>query len=349
MVERTVEFPGTGVSAPRIFVGGWRVEEAYFGEIDKAETVDAFAYAFSHGLGYNGAIEYGNASGDPGRSERWAREAITAAGVDSPVVFTKYGVNMPLLHGTRRTPGCHPDSILEDFGGSRERLGREPAGWLLHHYDKLTPAEEIVKAINRLHGDGRVKVVGISHGFEYVKDGRWEEKYDYWRAHAPLHCQELGYNIVTGGNPLDNPRIAYGLKHGVVVTLYSCLGTGLLAPYVLDGKLDAGDKKFKRFHDEQGQPKPALATARTVRDALAGLFESWGIDWVAGVESLVASLHPRLVPIVGVRKRSHVDAVLSALDHLLDADRLGTVAETLKRQGLLPGVTAFIDGSGNAQ
>ncbi len=189
-MDKTVTFPGTDVTTPRIFAGSWRVEESYFGKIDKEDIVGAFAHSFSKGLPFNTAIEYGNSSGDAGRSERWGAQGARAAGVENPIVVTKYGPHMPMLHGARSTPGCHPDSILEDFGSSRERLGFDPTGWILHHYDKKTPVEEILRAINRLHDDGRIKLAGISHGFETLKERDWRQDYDYWLQNGPFHLIE---------------------------------------------------------------------------------------------------------------------------------------------------------------
>jgi len=347
-MHRTVTFGETGVSAPRIFTGGWRVETRYFGEVDREGMIGAFAHSFELGLPHNTAIEYGNGSGEPGRAERWAGEAARRVRDRQPVIFTKYGVHMPLLHNGRSTPGCHPDSILEDFGGSRERLGFAPTGWILHHYDKQTPVQEILRAINRLHADGRAKVFGISHGFERV-EGDWRASYDYWRLHGPFQVIEQGYNMASGASPLEQPQIAYGLEHGIVVTVYSVLGTGMLAPRVLDGRLPREDVKYARFFEADGEPKPALKNARALREALLPRFESLGLGWIAGVISLAASMHPLIVPIIGVRTREHVDDVQHALDHLLSADQVGEIAETLKGKGLLPGLTEFLDQTEQAR
>ena len=341
-MDRTVTFPGTDITTPRVFAGSWRVEEQYFGKVDKEEIVGAFARSFSQGLPLNTAIEYGNGSGEPGRAERWGAEAVRAAGVEDPIVVTKYGVHMPLLHGSRSTPGCHPDSILEDFGSSRERLGFEPAGWVLHHYDQKTPVEEVLEAVNRLYDDGRIKLAGISHGFERLKGRDWRQDYDYWRQNGPFQLIEQNYNMLSGSSPLDHPQIAYALEHGLVATIYSVLGTGLASPRVLDGEMSPEDAKYGGFFEEDGTPKPNVAAARKVRDALMPRFESLGLEWVSGLVSLAASLHPQIVPIIGVRTEKHVDDLVFVLDHLLSSDQVGEIGEALSREGLLPGLAEFL-------
>jgi hypothetical protein len=57
---------------------------------------------------------------------------------------------------------------------------------------------------------------------------------------------------------------------------------------------------------------------------------------------MAASIHPLIVPIIGIRTTDHVDDVLFALDHLLSADQVGEVAEMLRERGLLPGLTDFL-------
>lgn len=341
-MEKMVEIGNTGVRIPRIFTGGWRVEEKYFGAVDREGLLSTFAYSFFKGLPHNTAIEYGNPSGEPGRAERWAGEAVRRARIRDPVVFTKYGYYLPLLHGARSTPTCHPDSILEDFGGSRERLGFEPTGWIMHHYDKMTPAEDVLLAIRRLHHDGRVKVVGLSHAFERAHDN-WKDMYDLWWKQGLLHVIEQGYYLAEGRSPLEHPQIAYALDRGLIVTSYSMLGTGLLSPRVLDGQIEKSDRKYANFFEADGSPNPAVVGARKMREKLQPLFESWGLGWMTGLINFAASMHAQIVPIIGIRIREHVDDIVTVLDHLLSSEQVSAVNDALKRENLLPGLTGFLE------
>src|SRR4051812_10343572 len=98
-----------------------------------------------------------------GTSETWLGELIAERGLrDRAVIATKFTYNAE--PGNPNAGGNGRKNILRAVEGSLKRLGTDYIDlYILHTWDMLTPAEEVMRTLDDLVRSGKVRHVGLSN------------------------------------------------------------------------------------------------------------------------------------------------------------------------------------------
>ncbi|MFI5952564.1 aldo/keto reductase [Cryptosporangium sp. NPDC051539] len=248
-----------------------------------------------------------------GQSERILGRLIAKAGVRDRLVLTSKFTNTtdpanPNASGNGRK---HLIRAVED---SLRRLDTDYLDlYLLHTWDRITPAEEVVRTLDDLVRAGTIRYAGLSD----VPAWYAARAQSYAEAHAlsPMVTVQLPYSLVNRGVEAEFPAMAQAL--GLSLTAWSPIGGGLLTG------------KYRRSADgPRGPGRLALpGTGSPITDA------EWAV--IDAVESVAADLGRSVVQtainwvatqpgvasvILGASSPEQLGTNLAALDFELPAD-----------------------------
>lgn len=244
-----------------------------------------------------------------GASEELLGRFVESAGVrDRVVLSTKFSYNAQ--PGNPNAGGNGRKNILRAVEGSLRRLRTDYIDlYLLHTWDRVTPAEEVVRTLDDLVRAGKIRYAGLSD----VPAWYASRAQTYAEAHAlsPLVNLQLEYSLVERN--LEHEFAPMALELGMGITAWSPLGMGLLsgkykpseAGGAGEGRLAkvSGLPGFDRFTERNWRIVSALEEVAT---ALGKPMAQVALNWVA-TQPAVASV------IVGATKLAQLDDNLSAL------------------------------------
>src|SRR4028118_1129239 len=97
-----------------------------------------------------------------GTSESWIGKFVAERGLrDRVVISTKFSYNAE--PGNPNAGGNGRKNILRAVEGSLQRLGTDYIDlYILHTWDRITPAEEVMRTFDDLVSSGKVRHVGLS-------------------------------------------------------------------------------------------------------------------------------------------------------------------------------------------
>lgn len=285
-----------------------------------------------------------------GASERWLGQFIREAGVrDHVVIASKFSYNGS--PGNPNAGGNGRKHLLAAVEGSLQRLGTDYLDlYLLHTWDRLTPAEEVMRTFDDLVRSGKVRHVGLSDVPAWY--AARAQTLAEWRGYEKLSALQLEYSLVERG--IEDEFIPLGLSQGMGTMVWSPLASGLLsgkyqpsqggAPVTGGGRLDAlahsGNPGFAKFNERNFAIVAELATvARELGRSMAQV----ALNWVANRPG-VATV------ILGATKLTQLEDNLGALDFEIPSDlrtRLDVVSATPARfpyTFFTPGMQAMLTG-----
>ncbi|NHN29337.1 aldo/keto reductase [Paenibacillus agricola] len=207
------------------------------------------------------------------------------------------------------------DSIIREAEASLRRLGTDYIDLYQMHWpdtDTQAPAEETMRAMDKLIQDGKVRYAGVSN-------------YD-----IPLLEQSLTVRHVDSLQPpysilrpkVEQELLPFCLSHGIGVVAYSPLTSGLLSGnYTYDTKFDEGDWRSRNAaHTGEGLRKNVDRANK-----LLGIAARYDLTLPQLAIAYVLA-HPALTSaLVGVRKPSHILSVLPAVYVTLDESTLAEI------------------------
>lgn len=250
-----------------------------------------------------------------GTSETMLGKFIEQAGVrDRVVLATKFSYNAE--PGNPNAGGNGRKNILRAVEGSLRRLRTDYIDlYLLHTWDRITPAEEVVRTLDDLVRAGKIRYAGLSD----VPAWYAARAQTFAEAHAlsPLVNLQLEYSLVE--RHIEHEYVPLATELGMGITAWSPLGMGLLsgkykpgeAGGTGDGRLAkvAGAPGFDRFTERNWQIVGALeSVAKELDKPMAQV----ALNWVATQPGLASV-------IVGATKLHQLDDNLAALDFELPA------------------------------
>jgi aryl-alcohol dehydrogenase-like predicted oxidoreductase len=285
--------------------GGWA---SAWGNQDDELSAESVRVALDNGINfYDTAAAYGL-----GHSEEVIGKALKSDR-DKVVLATKCGLVWD-KNKTISKNGTY-DSILREAEASLRRLGTDYIDLYQMHWpdtDVNAPAEETMRAMDKLVQDGKVRYVGLSN-------------YNVPLLEASLSVRHVDslqppYSILRPA--VEKEILPYCLEKGIGVVAYSPLTSGLLSGnYTYDTK----------FSDDDWRSRNAAHTGEGLRknvdrvEKLKVIASRYGIT----MQQLAIAYdlaHPALTSaLVGVRKPSHILSVLSAIDVTLDEATLAEI------------------------
>ena len=270
----------TGLRVSSAGVGLWQAGSQLWGTRGEQlrEVKKAILHALELGINlFDTAELYGG-----GASERLLGEALHEAGGDAVV--------------TTKVAGFHTtvDSILKAAEASRRRLGRAP-DILLHHWPPPFYVDvcRVVRGLEEAVERSLAGYIGVSNYPQLLLARAMECTRRYEIAVNQVHYS-LGYRVV------ENRLKPFMDKHGVALQAWSPLDKGALAGKTrADNLARRLDPVFRAVaHDEELQ--------RVLGEAAERLGASKAVVAVAWLTAKGA------FPLVGVRRRSHAEAVAEA-------------------------------------
>ena len=255
-----------------------------------------------------------------GQSEELVGEFI-ASDRDHFVVATKYSLPTSAADGVSRT-GNGRKNMVRSVEASLRRLKTDRIDlYWAHVPDGTTPIEEIVRAFDDLVRSGKILHAGLSN-FPAWRVSRAATMAEL-RGWAPIAGIQIEYSLAE--RTPDRELLPMAEALGLGAALWSPLGGGFLT-----GKYRSSDEgRLKGLgmlvHSEQSPRETAiLDTLMTVATEIDGSPADVAIAWLL-VKAARSSTC--LVPILGPRTTSQLDAALGALDVRLSAEQVARLDE----------------------
>jgi len=251
-----------------------------------------------------------------GTSETMLGKFIEQAGVrDRVVIGTKFSYNAQ--PGNPNAGGNGRKNIMRAVEGSLRRLRTDYIDlYLLHTWDRITPAEEVVRTFDDLVRAGKIRYAGLSD----VPAWYAARAQTYAEAHAltPMVNMQLEYSLAE--RHIEHEYVTLAQQLGMGITAWSPLAMGLLSgkyrPSEGGGEGEGRLAKvtaapgFERFTERNWRIVAALEqVAKQAGQSMAKVALNW-VTTQPGVASVI----------VGATKLEQLDANLSALDFELPAE-----------------------------
>lgn len=275
--------------------------------LDQAETEAMVRRALDHGITF---FDTAN-SYSAGTSEEYLGQALKKhVKRDTVVIASKVYFN---------PGGLAPDAIYREIDATLFRLGTDYLDfYLVHRFDRETPIEQTMEALNNLVKAGKVRALGASamYGYEFYNLQLCARDNGF----ARFELMQNHYNLLYREDERELIPICRQL--GVSLTPYSPLAGGRLArsTWKADTLRSQTDRVAVAKYDE---------TAQFDQKITARVAELAAIHGVSMSQIALAWLWARGVaaPVVGATKAAHLDQAVAALDVSLSAAELEYLEE----------------------
>ncbi len=270
-----------GPTVPLVALGLWQAGGRMWGSIDHSEFRDTIRFAVKNGLLFFDTAElYGL-----GSSEKLLGSLLREFGVkDEAFIVTKIAGYRVTVHGA-----------VKAVEASSRRLGRKP-DMVLYHWPPPYPFTtcRAVRLLEAVLDRGLAGWIGVSN-------------FDADQLEEAVHCakkteilvNQIHYSMAY--RLPENRLIPRARRLGVTIMAWSPLAKGALAGKTLaDNRARKMDPVFKRAAQDK-ELQQALATAAS---RLGADKASIAIAWLIARDA---------IPVVGVRRRSHVESIIRAL------------------------------------
>lgn len=235
-----VQLGDSDLKVSRICFGGCPMGGYGWGETHKNDFITAIRYALDIGINFfDTADVYGI-----GESEKTLGEALKGRRSEA-IVATKFGV--------RRKDGKSfydnsPEWIKEALEESLQRLGMDYVDlYQVHYLDHKTPLEEVVKALEELVAEKKIRYYGLSNVTSEDIDALKQ-------SHGHFIAIQDEYSLATRKNELNLTSVSEQL--GLTKMTWGSLGQGILAGKIDENtKFAEGDRRLRpeyvNFHGEK--------------------------------------------------------------------------------------------------
>ncbi len=283
-----------------------------------------------------------------GRSEEMLGRFIRDRGLrDRSVIATKFSYNAE--PGNPNAGGNSRKNILRAVEGSLERLGTDYIDlYILHTWDRLTPAEEVARTLDDLVRSGKVRYVGLSDVPAWYASRA--QAIAELRGYEPFSTLQLEYNLTE--RTIENEFVDLATAHGMGIMVWSPLASGVLSGKYRPGA--EGTLGEGRLKTVEGSGNPAfeklternfeiVAELERVADELGRSMAQVAVNWVAHRPGVATVL-------IGATKLHQLEDNLGALDFEIPPElraRLDAVSAEPKRFPYTffePGIQGMIHG-----
>ncbi|MDB9529278.1 aldo/keto reductase [Oscillatoria sp. CS-180] len=247
-----------------------------------------------------------------GNSERMLGKFVTESGSrDRVVITTKFSYNAE--PGNPNAGGNGRKNILRAVEGSLQRLNTDYIDiYMLHTWDQVTPAEEVMRTLDDLVRSGKVRYVALSDAPAwYVAQAQTIAQERHWE---PISTVQLEYSLAERNIEYEYTAMANALGTGIMV--WSPLASGLLSGKYKpsedggagSGRLamlaDSGNPAFNKFTEKNWA---IVAELEQVAKELDRSMAQVALNWVVN-RPAVASV------IIGATKLHQLKDNLGALE-----------------------------------
>jgi len=253
-----------------------------------------------------------------GTSEKFVGEFI--ADIRQEIVLaTKYTLFMK--KGDPNSAGNHRKNMVQALENSLRRLKTDYIDlYWLHAWDFMTPADEVMRALDDMVRAGKILYIGISDTPAWiVSQCNTLAELRGWSRFVALQVE---YSLIE--RTVERDLLPMARAFDMAVTPWAALGGGVLTgKYSRANKQESPSRRYgessetPRLHDD----KLAIGDAVVAIAAEIGCSPAQvAINWVRQQPGL-------MIPIVGVRTNEQVRDNLACLDHPLSAEHLAKLDE----------------------
>jgi aryl-alcohol dehydrogenase-like predicted oxidoreductase len=253
-----------------------------------------------------------------GTSEKMVGEFITGDR-EHFVVATKYSFNMK--PGDPNAGGNHRKHMIEALHGSLKRLGTDYVDlYWVHAWDRMTPVEEVMRALDDVVRAGKVLYVGISDAPAW-----WIARANTLaelRGWTPFVGLQIEYSLIERTPERD--LIPMALDLGLGITAWSPLASGLLSGKYAKGAPGDGSKRLEKtdFEELSERNLGIAAVVGEIADSIGRSSAQVALAWLCQ--------RYRTIPILGARRLSQFKENLGCLDLILATEEIERLNECSK-------------------
>lgn len=248
-----------------------------------------------------------------GTSESMLGKFIEASGTrDRVVLATKFTYNAQ--PGNPNAGGNGRKNIMRAVECSLRRLRTDYIDlYLLHTWDRITPAEEVVRTLDDLVRAGKIRYAGLSDIPAWY--AARAQTFAEMHALTPLVNMQLEYSLAE--RHIEHEYVPLGQNLGMGITAWSPLAMGMLSgKYTPSQQGGEGDGRLAKISNAPGFERfternwKIVAELEKVAKEAGQSMAAVALNWVA-TQPGIASV------IVGATKLEQLDANLSALSFQL--------------------------------
>ncbi|NEQ63656.1 MAG: aldo/keto reductase [Moorea sp. SIO4A1] len=253
-----------------------------------------------------------------GTSETWLGEFIAERNLrDLMVIATKFSYNGE--PGNPNAGGNGRKNIMRAVEGSLKRLNTDYIDlYILHTWDRITSAAEVIRTLDDLVRSGKVRYIGLSDVPAWYASRA--QTIAELRGYETLSTLQLEYSLVERN--IENEFVPFGTEHGMGIMVWSPLASGLLSGKYRpsedggmgEGRLEAMKESinpaFQKFSDRNWKIVAELeAVATEVGRSMAQVAVNWAANR-PGIASVI----------IGATKPHQLQDNLQALDFTLSEE-----------------------------
>jgi aryl-alcohol dehydrogenase-like predicted oxidoreductase len=242
---------------------------------------------------------------------------------DRVVIATKFFGN--LYPGDPNGGGANRKTIVRSCEQSLRRLQTDYIDlYWMHCWDRFTPVEETMRALDDLVAAGKVRYIGFSDTPAWkVSQAQTIARFRGW---APLVALQIEYSLLE--RTVEGELVPMALEMGLGVTPWSPLKSGVLSgKYTRENaatvKADRGERVTQNLG---GKVYAIIDELIAIGKESKASPASVALAWVQGRPGVAST-------IIGARRMDQLDQNLAALDLALTADQIARL-DTLSRPTL---------------
>jgi aryl-alcohol dehydrogenase-like predicted oxidoreductase len=269
-----------------------------------------------------------------GNSERMLGRFVKASGTrDRVIITTKFSYNAE--PGNPNAGGNGRKNILRAVEGSLQRLETDYIDvYMLHTWDQVTPAEEVMRTLEDLVRSGKVRHVALSDAPAwYVAQAQTLAQERHWE---PISTVQLEYSLAERNIEFEYTALAQQL--GTSLMVWSPLASGLLSgkyrPAEAGGEgsgrlamvANSGNPAFNKFTEKNWA---IVAELEAVAKELDRSMAQVALNWVAHRPAVAAV-------IIGATKLHQLQDNLGALDFEIPTELQQRLDEASRPQTRFP-------------
>nr|WP_241831188.1 aldo/keto reductase [Parafrankia soli] len=297
-------FGQTGLRVSELFLGTMTVPDA----TECRRIVEAYADAGGNVLDTASAY---------GESESMLGSVIDRR--DRFLIATKYTLSRDA--GDPNASGNHRKNLVLSLEQSLRRLRTDYIDiYWVHIWDRHTPIEETMRALDDVVRAGKVLYVGISDAPAWIIARA--NTLAQWRDWSPFAGVQVPYNLLT--RDIERELLPMAESLGLTVAAWSPLAAG-----VLSGVVDAPDgprgSERVNLRALTARDRAAAAAVRAVAEELGATPAQVALAWT---RSRSAAVHP----IMGINNTAQLAENLGALDLTLPADEIRRLESAVEFQ-----------------
>lgn len=228
------------------------------------------------------------------------------------VLATKYSNS--LEPGNPNAGGNSRKAMIRAVEDSLQRLGTDYIDlYMVHTWDRITPAEEVVRTLDDLVRAGKIRYGGLSDvpAWYAARAQTWAENH----ALTPLIALQLPYSLVERN--IEHEFVPLAQNLGLGITVWSPLAMGFLSgKYQVEGDQWAGEGRLTTDASGKGMglftPRnhAILAALQEVAKEIGRPMAQVALNWVVNRPSIAAL-------IIGASKLVQLQDNLAALEFTL--------------------------------